>query len=108
MDTTQYTQQEPINSVTRNEQTDLDKRATKALLRKIDLRLMPLLTLLYFFSFLDRINIGIKRTSIYILSTRHVLSFFTKGMHVFLGLKRTYIYHHPIITGLYRYFIFPT
>jgi hypothetical protein len=47
-----------INSVVRNQETDLDKRTRNAILRKIDLRLMPLLTLLYSFSFLDRINIG--------------------------------------------------
>lgn len=41
-----------------NRQNELDQRVTKALLRKIDLRLMPLLTLLYFISFLDRMNIS--------------------------------------------------
>ncbi|CAB4417174.1 unnamed protein product [Rhizophagus irregularis] len=35
-----------------------DKEFEKKLLRKIDLRIMPLLTLLYLLSFLDRVNIG--------------------------------------------------
>ncbi|GBB85090.1 hypothetical protein RclHR1_11670004 [Rhizophagus clarus] len=35
-----------------------DKESEKKLLRKIDLRIMPLLTLLYLLSFLDRVNIG--------------------------------------------------
>ncbi|KAF2405500.1 major facilitator superfamily transporter [Trichodelitschia bisporula] len=35
-----------------------DRRATSRLLRKIDLRLIPLLALLYLLSFLDRTNIG--------------------------------------------------
>ncbi|GES78706.1 MFS general substrate transporter [Rhizophagus clarus] len=35
-----------------------DKVFEKKLLRKIDLRIMPLLTLLYLLSFLDRVNIG--------------------------------------------------
>ncbi len=56
MDTTQDTGE----SVLRNEQIQLDKRAINALLRKIDLRLMPVLILLFFFSFLGPLNIGIK------------------------------------------------
>lgn len=36
----------------RNQQAELDERATNALLRKIDLRLMPLLVLLNIFSYL--------------------------------------------------------
>lgn len=35
-----------------------DQKATKRLLRKIDLHLIPFLALLYLFSFLDRTNIG--------------------------------------------------
>ncbi|GBB85091.1 hypothetical protein RclHR1_11670005 [Rhizophagus clarus] len=35
-----------------------DKELEKKLLRKIDLRIIPLLTLLYLLSFLDRVNIG--------------------------------------------------
>ena len=53
-----------VNPVVRYQQPELDKRAMNALLRKIDLRLMPLLILLYFFRSLDRINIGNKRIPI--------------------------------------------
>jgi hypothetical protein len=69
-----------------DEQSQLNERAREALLRKIDLRLMSLLTLLNFFSFLDRINIGNKRNLIHILHTIRV-SFFEKEMHVFLDLN---------------------
>lgn len=37
---------------------ELDAEQQKALYRKIDLRLMPILTLMYLCSFLDRGNIG--------------------------------------------------
>lgn len=37
---------------------NLDHIDERKLLRKMDLRLMPMLTLLYLFSFLDRGNIG--------------------------------------------------
>ncbi len=67
MDISQHALPASVNSVVSNQQTQLDERAMNALLRKIDLRLMPLLVLLNFFSFLERINIGIKRTLIYIL-----------------------------------------
>lgn len=56
-----------INTVMRKKQADLDERATNALLRKIDLRLMPLLTILFFCSYLDRVNIGNKRISIWMM-----------------------------------------
>ena len=58
MDITQHASHGLTDSVVRNHQVQLDKRAINALLRKIDLRLMPLLILLFFFTFLDRINIG--------------------------------------------------
>ncbi|KAG9227577.1 hypothetical protein PTI98_011134 [Pleurotus ostreatus] len=37
---------------------DYDKRQDKKLIRKVDFRLIPILTLLYLLSFLDRTNIG--------------------------------------------------
>ena len=59
MDTTQYTKEEvAAGSVVRNEQVELDKRAMNVLLHKINLRLMPLLLVLFFLSFLDLLNIG--------------------------------------------------
>jgi hypothetical protein len=64
MDITQHALPSTVNLVVRNQQAELDKRAINALLRKIDLRLMPLLTLLYFFNYLARINIGNKRIPI--------------------------------------------
>jgi hypothetical protein len=64
MDITQHALPATVNPVVRNQQANLDQRATNVLLRKIDLRLMPLLTLLYFFNYLDRISIGNKRISI--------------------------------------------
>ena len=39
-------------------QSEVNQRTINNLIRKIDVRLMPLLTLLFFFSFLNRINIG--------------------------------------------------
>ncbi|ORX94249.1 MFS general substrate transporter [Basidiobolus meristosporus CBS 931.73] len=45
------------SSTTSNPEAEL-KRRTLALKHKLDLRLMPFLSLLYFFSFLDRVNIG--------------------------------------------------
>ena len=54
----------PVNSVVHSEESELDKRAMNALIRKIDLRLIPLLILLSVINFVDRINIGIKRSSI--------------------------------------------
>ncbi len=70
-----------------DEQSQLNERAREALLRKIDLRLMSLLTLLNFFSFLDRINIGNKRNLIYILHTICLLFFFRKGSASLFGLE---------------------
>ena len=64
MDITQDVLPATVNPMFRNRQTELDARATNALLRKIDLRLMPLLTLLFFFSYLDRVNIGNKEIPI--------------------------------------------
>ena len=64
MDIAQYTLPATGNPVVRYQQAQLDKRAMNVLLRKIDLRLMPLLTLLLFFNHLDRINIGNKRIPI--------------------------------------------
>jgi hypothetical protein len=64
VDTTQLTVSGAMNSVVTNEQAEFDKRAMNVLLRKIDLRLMPLLILLFLFSFLDRLNIGNKRVLI--------------------------------------------
>jgi MFS family permease len=40
------------------EAAGFDNAATKKLVRKIDLKLLPLLTILYLLSFLDRTNIG--------------------------------------------------
>ena len=64
MDITRHALPTTENPVVRYQQAELDERAMKALLRKIDLRLIPLLILLNFFTFLDRINIGNKRISI--------------------------------------------
>lgn len=75
-----------VNRETRNEQTEMDKRVMSVLLRKIDLRLMPLLTLIFYFNYLDRINIGSKRTTIQIVEIKDVLLFFSKGIHVVLDL----------------------
>jgi hypothetical protein len=61
MDITQHTLPATINPVMRNQQTELDERAMKALLRKIDLRLMPCLAVIFFFNYLDRNNISNKR-----------------------------------------------
>ncbi|KXN73679.1 MFS general substrate transporter [Conidiobolus coronatus NRRL 28638] len=40
---------------------EFDETRVKKLIRKVDLRLLPYLTLLYLFSFLDRVNIGFAR-----------------------------------------------
>ncbi|KXN73674.1 MFS general substrate transporter [Conidiobolus coronatus NRRL 28638] len=40
---------------------DFDEIRVKKLIRKVDIRLLPYLTLLYLFSFLDRVNIGYAR-----------------------------------------------
>lgn len=47
-----------VSSVDLVESAGWDKSATKRLIRKIDLRLIPFLSLLYLLSFLDRTNIG--------------------------------------------------
>ena len=59
MNATEQTPSTLIDSVERTHQNELNEHAIKSVIRKVDLRLIPLLTLLYFFSFLDRINIGI-------------------------------------------------
>jgi MFS family permease len=41
--------------------TELDDNAIKKLIRKMDFRLIPYLSILYLFSFLDRVNIGYAR-----------------------------------------------
>ncbi|EAW08833.1 putative MFS transporter [Aspergillus clavatus NRRL 1] len=41
-----------------SEDSTLDEKAERALLRKIDLYILPFVVLLYLFSFLDRVNIG--------------------------------------------------
>lgn len=38
--------------------TGFDDKATKALIRKVDLHIVPVLVILYLLSFLDRTNIG--------------------------------------------------
>ncbi|KXN73676.1 MFS general substrate transporter, partial [Conidiobolus coronatus NRRL 28638] len=40
---------------------DFDEIRVKKLIRKVDLRLLPYITILYLFSFLDRVNIGYAR-----------------------------------------------
>lgn len=40
------------------ERYEIDPEAEKRLLRKLDLRVVPMLWLLYMFAFLDRTNIG--------------------------------------------------
>lgn len=50
---------ETISASSESEQEHLfDEKATARLVRKIDLRLLPFLALLYLLSFLDRTNIG--------------------------------------------------
>lgn len=50
---------ETISASSESEQEHLfDDKATARLVRKIDLRLLPFLALLYLLSFLDRTNIG--------------------------------------------------
>lgn len=41
-----------------NLHTGFDEKATKALIRKVDLHIVPVLVILYLLSFLDRTNIG--------------------------------------------------
>jgi hypothetical protein len=47
-----------INSPAERISEKVYEKAMRALIRKLDLRLIPLLTLLELFSFLNRINIG--------------------------------------------------
>jgi sugar phosphate permease len=49
---------EHIDSEATSQVIGFDERATKRLIRKIDIHLLPLLALLYLLSFLDRTNIG--------------------------------------------------
>ncbi len=65
-----------INVAAEKEEIPHYETAEKALLRKIDLRLIPWLTLLYFVNYLVRMNIGIKRNQIYILHNRNALFYF--------------------------------
>ena len=67
MDITEHAPPAMVNPMMRNQQAEFNKRATNALLRKIDLHLMPLLTLLFFYSYLDRVNIGKKEIPISIM-----------------------------------------
>lgn len=46
------------DSVEHDELTPFDQKATRRLLRKIDMALLPFFALLYLLSFLDRANIG--------------------------------------------------
>lgn len=55
-------------------QTQADDRHTKAIMRKIDFRLLPICSILYLFSFLDRTAIGNARVA---------------GMNIALGLTNT-------------------
>ncbi len=64
MDVTHHALPATVNFVMRNQQTELNERAMKAVLRKIDLRLLPCLTIVFFFSYLDRINLRNKTISI--------------------------------------------
>lgn len=75
-----------INSVESTQQNELDEHAMKSVLRKVDIRLMPLLTLLYFFSFLDRINIGIVYTLVDLVKTLDLYLFFEGNARLF-GLQ---------------------
>ena len=43
--------------------TETEKRLTKSLLRKLDTRMLPMLAVLFLFSFLDRTNIGNAKVS---------------------------------------------
>ena len=86
MDITQHALPMVVNLVVRNEQIELDERSMNALLRKIDLRLLPLLMLIFFFSFLGRTNIGNKGTRISALHTNNVLLLFSIGHARTFGL----------------------
>lgn len=62
MDVRQHTLSEIETFIPITEQTEIDERAIRAIMRKIDLQLIPLLTSLYFFSYLDRLNMSKIRT----------------------------------------------
>lgn len=79
MDPIQHQLSTTVNPVVEHEQDELDGRAMSALLRKIDLRLMPLLTSLYFFTYLCRINIGKQRILTIIMHVIYYHLFFSKG-----------------------------
>ena len=72
MDIEQDTLSTPVNSVINNQVVQLNERATKALLRKIDLRLIPLLILLSVSNFIDRINIGMKKKQVSFVISTHL------------------------------------
>ena len=58
MEIPETTLPQTTNPVVGNQQTGLDELAMSALLRKIDLRLLPCLTIIYFFNYLGRVNTG--------------------------------------------------
>ena len=76
-----------------------DEKATKRLLRKIDVRLIPFLALLYLLSFLDRTNIGNARlagrlralaaglTSYYSTTNSVSISLFLDSLHIFVSFN---------------------
>lgn len=71
----------------RNQQAELDERATNALLRKIDLRLLPLLVLLNIFSYLIELIYVIKESRVRLcILEMHFCFIFVKGMHSILDL----------------------
>jgi len=49
---------ETVSTSSDSQEHHFDDKATSRLIRKIDLRLLPFLALLYLLSFLDRTNIG--------------------------------------------------
>jgi hypothetical protein len=76
----------------RSIQCDIDpvaaQRAEKTILRKIDLKLLPMLVLLYFFIYLNRMSIGTKRIELHVMHSEDVLLFFCTGMAYLLGLYK--------------------
>jgi hypothetical protein len=48
----------PLHSLTPFQQPDYDDKETKRILRKVDWRLIPLLSTLYLLAFIDRGNLG--------------------------------------------------
>ena len=87
MNVRQHPLSEIETSIPTIEQTELNERAIKAILRKIDLRLMPLLTLLYFFNLLDRLSISKIRTGIAIDVHMNILFFFQRTFRLALARR---------------------